>query len=255
MIEVIRPDWPAPAHVRALVTTRQGGVSSGPYAGLNLSLSGGDAREAVLENRRRLAGLLPAPPRWLSQVHGTTCVDAARVSDVTEADAAMTTRPGVVCAVLTADCLPVLLCAADGSAVAVAHAGWRGLRAGVIERTIDALRAAGAGELLAWYGPAIGPAAFEVGAEVRDAFVAEDATATVAFVPRGGDKFLADIYALADLRLARRGVRRATTTVVCTHTDAARFYSYRRDGVTGRMATCIWIDEPPTPRPPPLGRG
>ena len=240
---VIVPDWPAPPGVRALVTTRPGGVSVGPHAGLNLSLSGGDAREAVLENRRRLGALLPAPPRWWSQVHGTRCVDAAQAADGTEADAAMTTTPGVVCAVLTADCLPVFLCAADGRAVAVAHAGWRGLLAGVIESAIDALRAADSDELLVWYGPAIGPAAFEVGIEGRAAFVAEDAGAEAAFEPRGGGKFLADIYALADRRLVRRGVRRPATTVFCTLSDAARFYSYRRDGVTGRMASCIWIDQ------------
>ena len=239
--DCITPDWDAPANVRALVTTRAGGVSAAPWAGLNLGLHVGDDPAAVAENRRRLRACLPAEPVWLHQVHGTTCIAAAQAPRGAQADAAWTDVPGVVCAVLTADCLPVFFCDAAGARVAVAHAGWRGLLDGVLESTVASLRAAGAQELMAWIGPGIGPQAFEVGGEVRDAYLAHDTDAAAAFVRRDNGRWLADLPQLATQRLRSAGLRRIATTVVCTYGDAERFYSYRRDGVTGRMASCIWL--------------
>ncbi len=238
--ELIRPDWAAPPNVHALVTTRTGGVSAGPYASLNLGDHVGDAPAAVADNRRRLRAHLPAEPVWLKQVHGVCCVDAAQAPDGIEADAAFARAPGVVCAVLTADCLPVLLCDDRGSVVAAAHAGWRGLAAGVIETTVAALGLPGE-RLLAWLGPAIGPENFEVGGEVREIFVAHDRQAAGAFVPHGNGKWLCDITLLARLRLATLGVCRIASPDFCTVRDRTRFFSYRRDGVTGRMATLIWL--------------
>ena len=237
------PEWPAPLTVRACTTTRRGGASKGPYTSLNLATHVGDEPEHVEENRRRLheARRLPTDPLWLRQVHGTTVVDAACSAFDTEADASYTRRSGVVCAVLTADCLPVLLCDADGTVVAAAHAGWRGLLDGVIENTVRALQRPGM-QLLAWLGPAIGPEAFEVGAEVRAAFIARDAAAVSAFRPSPGGRWLADIYQLARQRLAEVHVTAVYGGHWCTVTDEARFYSYRRDGVTGRMASLIWLD-------------
>ncbi|MFN3884799.1 MAG: peptidoglycan editing factor PgeF [Rhodocyclaceae bacterium] len=238
--EFIVPDWPAPAHVHALVTTRRGGVSIGPHASFNLADHVGDDPAAVAENRRRLRMLLPAEPVWLQQVHGTRCVDAARQPPDTAADASFSRRPGVVCAVLTADCLPVLLCDEAGSIVAAAHAGWRGLAAGVIEAAVAAM-AVPAERLIAWLGPAIGPESFEVGGEVRDAFIAHDPAAKAAFRARPNGKWLCDLYRLARLRLAALGVCRIASADFDTVREVERFYSYRRDGVTGRMASLIWI--------------
>jgi YfiH family protein len=237
--EFIRPDWPAPANVHALVTTRSGGISAAPYASFNLGDHVGDDPAAVAENRRRLRSLLPSEPVWLRQVHGTRCVDAALALAGDEADATFARVPGMVCAVLTADCLPVLLCSDDGSVVAAAHAGWRGLAAGVIESTVQSLGLPGE-RLMAWLGPAIGPARFEVGNEVRARFLDHDPHAAAAFVPLGHGKWLCDIYRLARQRLAALGVRRLAGADFCTVCDAARFYSYRRDGITGRMASLIW---------------
>lgn len=244
--EFIVPDWPAPANVRALATTRRGGVSVGPYASLNLGDPVGDDPAGVAENRRRLRRHLPAEPVWLKQVHGKQCCDAAACSNAKgsqppEADAAYSRKPGVVCAVLTADCLPVLLCDAAGTVVAAAHAGWRGLAAGVIESTVAAMDVPGE-RLLAWLGPAIGPDRFEIGGEVRDAFLARDPQAEQAFVARPNGKWLCDIYLLARQRLAGLGVCRITGADFCTVRDAERFFSYRRDGATGRMASLIWLD-------------
>lgn len=239
--DFIFPGWPAPPNVRALVTTRAGGVSAGPYASFNLADHVGDDPAAVTENRARLRPHLPAEPLWLRQVHGVRCVDAATVAAGEEADAALARTPGVVCAVLTADCLPLLLCDAAGTVVAAAHAGWRGLAAGVIESTLDALGVPGE-RVLAWLGPAIGPQAFEVGDEVRAVFLAHDPAAAAAFVPHGQGRWLCDLYLLARQRLAARGVRRVWEADFCTATGRARFYSYRRDGVTGRMASLIWLD-------------
>ena len=241
----IVPDWPAPPRVHALVTTRAGGVSRGAYAGLNLSQRSGDDLEAVTRNRARLRQWLPAEPRWLRQVHGTTVAEADTMEGSAEADAAIARRPGTVCAALTADCLPLLLCDEQGTAVAAVHAGWRGLSSGVIEQTVRFMDRPPA-QLLAYLGPAIGPAAFEVGAEVREAFVAAgqggDAGAGAAFMPGKPRKFYADLYALARQRLARSGVVRVYGGGYCTYTERERFYSYRRDGATGRMASLVWME-------------
>lgn len=241
MAELLRPDWPAPLSVRAVQTLRGGGCSPAPWDSLNLGDHVGDDSVRVAANRASLRALLPGEPRWLCQVHGTGVVDAAAVDGVPEADAAFARRPGTVCAVMTADCLPVLLCDRAGTVVAAAHAGWRGLEAGVLEATVAAMEVA-PGELLAWFGPAIGAGHFEVGDEVRAAFVARDPSATEAFQACAGGKWLADIYALARQRLAAVGVTAVFGGAWCTVSDPARFFSYRRDGVTGRMATLIWLD-------------
>jgi len=240
--EWIEPDWPAPPGVRALVTTRHGGVSTGPYSGLNLGAHVGDAPEAVAENRRRVAAGLPAMPLWLEQVHGTEVVVADAAQPGTRADAAFTRRAGAVCAVMVADCLPVLFCDDRGTVVAAAHAGWRGLAGGVLENTVRAMGVPPA-QLMAWLGPAIGPAAFEVGGEVREAFCARQPEAAGAFAPGVvPGKWMADIFRLARLRLAAAGVGRVYGGGVCTVSDPARFYSYRRDGTTGRFAALVWRD-------------
>jgi polyphenol oxidase len=240
------PDWPAPAHVRAVCTTRAGGVSQSPYASLNLGDHVGDDAGVVAENRAWLRRVLnlPADPSWLQQVHGTDAVDAAALTRPCQADAAYTDRPGVVCAVLTADCLPLLLCDRTGTRVAAVHAGWRGLAGGVIERALEGFTAPGS-ELLAWLGPAIGPQAFEVGEEVRAEFVAHDVAAAAAFLPARAGHWWADLYMLARQRLAARAVSAVYGGGHCTYTDAARFYSYRRDGSTGRMASLIWLESSP----------
>lgn len=239
--EVIIPDWPAAAAVRALSTTRRGGYSSGPWAGFNLADHVDDDPAAVAANRALLreAYQLPAEPRWLQQVHGTAVCLAGQADDSC-ADAAFTRDAGVVCAVMTADCLPLLLCDRAGSAVAAVHAGWRGLLAGVIEQAV-ARFGAPPNDLLAWLGPAIGPNAFEVGDEVRDAFVAEDSAAASCFSANRGGHWLADLYGLARLRLRRLGIESVYGGDQCTYSDGRRFFSYRRDGVTGRMASLIWL--------------
>ncbi|MEW6513348.1 MAG: peptidoglycan editing factor PgeF [Pseudomonadota bacterium] len=237
--DFILPDWRAPANVRALVTTRHGGISTAPYASFNLGDHVGDDPAAVAENRRILRAHLPAEPVWMKQVHGIRCLDAAR--EMADADAAFSRSTGVVCAVLTADCLPVLLCDTDGTVVAAAHAGWRGLAAGIIESTVVAMDVP-ADQLMAWLGPAIGPQHFEVGGEVRDTFMAHDPQAASAFVAKPNGKWLCDIYLLARQRLEALGVCRLAGADYCTVRDAARFFSYRRDGVTGRMASLIWLD-------------
>ncbi len=238
------PDWPAAAHVHAVCTTRTGGISLAPYDSLNLGDHVGDAASAVAGNRARLRSALdlPAEPRWLRQVHGTEVVDSARQSesDTCQADATYTDRPGVVCAVLSADCLPLLLCDRAGTRIAAVHAGWRGLAKGVIERTVDRFAAAD-NELMAWLGPAIGAQAFEVGDEVRAEFVAHDTAALAAFQPARAGHWYADIYLLARQRLTGCAVSAVYGGNHCTYTDAARFYSYRRDGRTGRMASLIWL--------------
>jgi YfiH family protein len=237
----IVPDWPAPAAVRALITTRSEGESRGPYASLNLGMRVGDEPRAVLANRARLRRHLPAEPLWLGQVHGTNVVDAATAAPECEADGAVAREPNKVLAVLTADCLPVLLCDRPGSRVGIAHAGWRGLAAGILERTVDAMAAAPA-ELLAYLGPGIGPRAYEVGPEVRDEFLRRDPAAAAAFLPGRGDRFLADLYALARQRLMKTGIMAVFGGNHCTYHEHERFFSYRRDGVTGRMASVIWLE-------------
>jgi len=240
----IVPAWPAPVNVHALVTTRQGGVSVAPYASLNLGDHVGDDPVAVAANRRILQASLPAQPVWLKQVHGRGIVVADHATGVPEADGSVARKAGVVCAALTADCLPVLLCDRAGTVVAAVHAGWRGLADGVVEAAVKAMTVE-AGEILAWLGPAIGPQAFEVGGEVRQIFMANDPAAEAAFIPSpcaGAGKWLADIYLLARQRLARIGVSQVYGGKYCTHAEAERFFSYRRDGVTGRMASLVWLE-------------
>ncbi|HQU14866.1 MAG: hypothetical protein B7Z66_01385 [Chromatiales bacterium 21-64-14] len=238
----IVPDWPAPPSVGAAVTTRQGGVSVGPYRSLNLGDRVGDDPRAVAENRARVmaALALPAMPDWLEQCHGTRVLRLPADARDWRADAAWTADPGVVCAVLTADCLPVLLCDRAGTRVAAVHAGWRGLAAGVVEAAVAALATPGR-ELLAWLGPAIGPSAFEVGDEVRQGFLAPDSASADAFRPSRPGHWHADLSALARRRLTQCGVEAAFGGDDCTYREANRFFSYRRDRVTGRMAALIWI--------------
>jgi polyphenol oxidase len=238
------PRWPAPATVRAAFSLRSGGVSAPPYASLNLGAHVGDAPAAVAENRRRVCAALqlPGPPDWLEQVHGT---DVAQLDAVGEthrpqsADAAVTRRPGRVCVMQVADCLPVLFASRDGTAVGAAHAGWRGLAAGVLEATVARLGIA-PGELLAWLGPCIGARHFEVGSEVRAAFLARDARAEACFSANARGRWQCDLSSLARARLRAVGVD-VFGGEWCTFADPARFYSYRRDGRCGRMAALIWL--------------
>lgn len=234
------PDWPAPARVKACVTTREGGVSLAPFDSLNLGDHVGDEPAAVAENRRRLTDRFVMRPAWLQQVHGIEVVEADP-AEVAVADASWSATPGIACTAMTADCLPVLFCNRAGTHVAAAHAGWRGLANGVLEATLDRLQVP-AEEILAWLGPAIGPQAFEVGPEVREVFVAQLPEAQQAFMPsHNAGKYLADIYALARLRLAARGVTAVYGGGLCTVTDP-RFFSYRRNSRTGRFASLIWLE-------------
>ena len=243
--DVIIPDWPAPANVKAIQTTRLGGISLAPYDSLNLGAHVKDSAMHVAQNRQLLSQLLPSEPVWLNQVHGARVIDAANTNCEPEADASFTTRSNVVCVTMTADCLPVLLCDQAGTRIAAVHAGWRSLCDGVIEASVKALQVEGA-QLLAWLGPAIGPQAFEVGAEVRAQFIENDAQAESAFI-KHGDKYLGDLYKIARQRLNNLGVTQiyggqSNNEKFCTFSDEARFFSYRRDGNTGRMATMIWLD-------------
>lgn len=231
MSNVLLPDWPAPANVKALVTTRAQG---------NLADHVDFQKSVVVVRRAALRARLPAEPLWLTQVHGTRCVAAETATAGVEADASVARTPGRVCAVLTADCLPVLLCDEAGSVVAAAHAGWRGLATGVIESTVVAMNVP-AERLLAWLGPAVGPSVFEVGDEVRAAFVDQDFAASTAFVARPNGKWLCDLYTLARLRLTSLGATRVFGGGRCTFSEPEHFYSYRREGVTGRMASLIWL--------------
>ncbi|MCX7079701.1 MAG: peptidoglycan editing factor PgeF [Pseudomonas sp.] len=234
------PDWPAPAGVKACVTTRAGGVSLAPFDSLNLGDHVEDSPEAVAENRRRLTDHFSIQPAWLQQVHGIA-VAHADPGLIATADASWSATPGIACAVMTADCLPALFCDRAGTRVAAAHAGWRGLAAGVLEATLDSL-AVPPSEVLVWLGPAIGPQAFEVGPEVREAFVQHLPQAALAFVPSlNVGRFMADIYSLARLRLAECGVTAVYGGGFCTVTDP-RFYSYRRSPRTGRFASLIWLE-------------
>ncbi|TCO42622.1 hypothetical protein EV148_10127 [Dokdonella fugitiva] len=237
---VILPDWPAPANVRACVTTRQlPGHSLPPFERCNLGGRSGDAPDAVAANRASLPGLLglPSAPLWLRQVHGVDVLDADAGGRSRDADASVTRKPGTVLAVLTADCLPVLFCSADGDAIAAAHAGWRGLAAGVLEATLARLDV---GRVHAWIGPAIGARSYEVGTEVRDAFVATDAGADACFVETRPGHWSCDLAALARRRLARAGVESVHGGGFDTFADP-RFYSYRRERDTGRFASLVWI--------------
>jgi polyphenol oxidase len=240
-IHWLAPDWPAPPNVRALTTLRSGGVSKPPYASLNLAAHVGDDPDAVAGNRSLLlhAAALPAEPCWLEQVHGTRVIDAADWRPGVEADAMVAMQPGRVCVVLTADCLPVLICDVSGTRVAAVHAGWRGLAGGVIEAAIRALDVE-PGRLIAWLGPAIGPDAFEVGGEVRARFTDADPAASSMFRPGRPGHWLADLFGLARLRLRAAGVDAIHGGGQCTVSRHHRYYSYRRDGTTGRMASLIW---------------
>lgn len=269
--DCIRPDWQVSPRVRALITTRDGGVSEGPYGrwqdgaalpgGMNLGLHTGDDPAHVAANRARLLALAgESRAAWLEQVHGAQIVRADEVIDAAadaaapvRADASVTDRAGAVCVVMVADCMPVLLCDAQGRAVGVAHAGWRGLAAGIVEQTaarVAALAGGATDQLHAYLGPAIGPQAFEVGAEVRDAFLDtapqsehDDTRQAFVAIDTAPGKFLADLPALARLRLARAGVAQVSGGAACTVAERARFYSYRRDRVTGRMAAAIWLSD------------
>jgi len=240
------PEWPAPRRVHAFTTLRgPAGASDVPFDSFNLGVRCGDDADVVVRNRDALVEHLgvPSRPRWLRQVHGmavATC-DDTRCVDEPEADAAITTQPGVALAILTADCLPVLFCSEDGGAIGAAHAGWRGLAAGVLERTVEAMQVA-PGNLLAWLGPAAGPRAYEVGNDVHAAFVDHDPEAASAFVATRQGHWLCDLYALARLRLANAGVVQVHGGGLCTISDPQRFYSHRRDGArSGRFASLIWI--------------
>lgn len=243
---LIQPDWPAPASVRALSTTRIGGFSQAPYDSFNLGDHVGDGPAAVADNRARLQQSLGGGVRcqWLHQVHGVEVATAADDGRVPEADAAVSRDANIACLVMTADCLPVLFCDRAGSRVAAAHAGWRGLAAGVLETTMAALDCP-AEQLLVWLGPAIGPQAFVVGTEVREQFCDSDPAAATAFSahPLEAGKWLADLYQLARLQLQRAGITAIYGGDFCTYSDQQRFFSYRRDGVTGRMASLIWLQQ------------
>ena len=257
--QALRPDWPAPAQVSALMSTRSGGVSAAPFDSLNLRppLLGGagvDQPESVFQNQRHFSQALGAVPIWLNQVHGTTVVtltaaDRQAGRDLPQADASISREPGLACTVLVADCLPVLFCSVDGLAVGAAHAGWRGLAAGVIDQTVSALcQLAGcpADQLLAWLGPCIGPQAFEVGEDVLQAFGVDPRQPDASLFrhsPRsdGGHRWRADLAGLATRRLATLGVRQLSGGTWCTFSDASRFFSFRRDGRTGRMAAAVAI--------------
>ncbi|HQM87772.1 MAG TPA: peptidoglycan editing factor PgeF [Methylotenera sp.] len=242
-LDFIIPNWPVPANVVALQTTRLGGVSSAPFDSLNLGAHVNDDPIAVAKNRQLLSPYLPNEPVWVNQVHGIEVIDAAQSACLQNADASFTTKPNVVCVTMTADCLPVLLCDKAGTVVAAVHAGWRGLCDGVIEAAVNKLPVEHS-EILAWLGPAIGPNAFEVGSEVRAQFIAKDAQAASAF-QTNGNKWLGDIYQIARQRLNYLGVTQiyggSVNEDFCTYTDATRFYSFRRDDVTGRMASLIWL--------------
>lgn len=251
----LAPDWPAPANIHAATTLRTGGVSRDTYASLNPARHVSDDNDRVMQNRLIIREMLdlPAEPAWLDQIHSNRAVKATNPQkggrgDLQQADASYTDEPGVVCAVMTADCLPLLVCSNDGAKVAAIHAGWRGLLAGVISNTIAAMQApsplfckGGAGkDLMVWLGPAIGPDCFEVGAEVRDAFLQKSAAFNSAFKDQNSGKWLADIYQLARVELAALGIADIYGGTNCTVTEHERFYSYRRDNQTGRMATLIW---------------
>jgi len=236
----ILPDWPAPKNVKALQSTRRGGVSLPPYESLNLGDHVGDNPLLVARNRQQFSAIFPSEPVWLKQVHSTTVINAAQAACVPTADASFSRQADAVCVVMTADCLPILLCDQDGTVVAAAHAGWRGLCDGVIETTVATMKVPGE-YLMAWLGPAISQAAFEVGDEVRAAFMAHDPQAKLAFSPTADGKWMADIYWLACQRLQALGITQIYGGNLCTYQDKERFFSYRRDGVTGRMATFIWL--------------
>ncbi len=233
------PDWPAPANIHAATTLRTGGVSLGAFSSLNPATHVSDDNERVRQNRQIIGAMLdlPAEPIWLEQIHSNRAVKAVKTALLEQADASYTNESGIVCAVMTADCLPLLVCSADGAQIAAIHAGWRGLLAGVITNTVVAMQQQ---DLLVWLGPAIGPDCFEVGPEVREAFLEKSVTFNDAFKQQGNGKWLADIYQLARIELAALGIVNVYGGTHCTFTEHEYFYSYRRESQTGRMATLIW---------------
>jgi len=241
MTNWISPDWPAADNIHALTTLRSGGVSAGDFTSFNLAAHVNDTDEHVLANRHLLKTALSLidEPKWLNQTHTTKIVRADQLQTLVEADASYTQEKQCVCVVLTADCLPILLCDTQGESIAAIHGGWRGLLNGILENSLAKLPKSG---LMAWLGPAIGPQCFEVGAEVRAAFLAKDTMFSVAFELQKNQKYLADIYLIARLILNKAGVTEVYGGQFCTVTDTERFFSYRRDGQTGRMATLIWKD-------------
>ena len=246
-LQFIIPNWPAPNNVKALQTTRNGGVSQTPYASLNFGAHVNDDGIAVAKNRQLLSPYLPSEPVWVNQVHGVEVIDAAQSTCLQDADASFTTQANVVCVTMTADCLPVLLCDKAGTVVAAVHAGWRGLCDGAIEAAVNKLPVERS-EILAWLGPAIGPEAFEVGDEVRQQFMQHDSQAELAF-KANASKWFCNMYLIAQQRLNKLGVTQVygggdhenSSDNFCTYTDEARFFSFRRDNVTGRMASLIWL--------------
>ena len=239
MTHWITPDWPAPAHIRAATTLRTGGVSQAEFSSLNPADHVTDLPHHVLENRQRITNMLalPADPVWLRQTHSVLVVCADQVTASPEADASYTSKNNIVCTVLTADCLPILLCDRQGTMIAAIHGGWRGLLNGIIENTVLKMPNT---ELYAWLGPAIGAQCFEVGNDVRNAFTNKSAQFASAFTKQTEDKYLADIYQIARILLNKAGVKQIYGGQYCTVTDKDHFFSYRRDGQTGRMATMIW---------------
>jgi YfiH family protein len=239
-MELVKPDWPAPANVRAFTTTRTGGFSKDSWSSMNLGMCCGDDSRAVHRNREKLMSRLPAAPQWLRQVHGTQVVThSLAAGEELEADGLVSSSPGQVCAVLTADCLPVLLCNRSGSRVAAAHAGWRGLAQGVLQATVRQMKEA-PGEIMAWLGPAIGPGVYEVGEDVWQAFPEEQG---INF-RENGETWMLDLYGVARRILTELGITAVYGGHFCTYSDSERFFSYRRDGVTGRMASVIWLESP-----------
>ena len=237
-MELVKPDWPAPANVRAFTTTRAGGFSKDTWSSMNLGPRCGDDPLAVHRNREILVSRLPAAPQWLCQVHGTQVVTHSLAgSEGLEADGLVSASPAQVCAVLTADCLPVLLCNRSGNRVAAAHAGWRGLSQGVLQATVSQMKEAPA-DIMAWLGPAIGPGFYAVGEDVRQAFPEEQG---ICF-RKNGETWLLDLYGVARRILTQLGITAVYGGHFCTFSDSERFFSYRRDGVTGRMASVIWLE-------------
>ena len=241
-IQGLCPDWPAPGNVHAWSTFRAGGVSEAPYDQLNLADHVGDDKHAVSRNRQLLKQslALPAEPCWLEQVHGIDVIEASTAMENNVADGSFTSKPGCVCVVMTADCLPVLLCDKQGTVIAAVHAGWRGLLQGVIPAAVEKLQVPN-DQILAWLGPAIGPQSFEVGREVKEAFLDADLNNGGAFLPSTTGHFVANLYQLAELQLKRLGINEVYGQKWCTYQDKAHYFSYRRDGVTGRMASLIWL--------------
>jgi YfiH family protein len=244
----IQPNWPAPPNVRAASTLRTGGISREPYDSFNLAAHVGDETQAVTENRRLLKAALrlPAEPTWLEQIHGDSVAEASAQNECAmrppRADASVARSAGRVCAILAADCLPVLFCSRDGDRVAAAHAGWRGLAAGVLDTTVGSLGLPGS-KLIAWMGPAISQQAYEVGDDVRIAMLARDSGFASAFTPNARGRWQCDLYQLARRNLEQLGVKAIYGGGYCTYDDADRFYSFRRDGQCGRMATLVWMTE------------